>query len=91
MADIMTIRRPVDLMLVPGSKGFSVLSLQVWALNFGLLWSLYAGWSVAGQMARSPRARLAMFAIWAAGGGAMYAACIWVCMQPMQMRGMGMG
>jgi hypothetical protein len=91
MAAVMAMSRPVDTMLVPGAKGFSVLSLQVWALDVGLLWSLYAGWKIAGQMATSQKARLAMFAIWAAGGAAMYAACIWLCTQPMQMRGMGMG
>lgn len=89
MGATMAICRPVDLMLVPGAKGFSVLSLQVCALDLGLLWSLYAGWKIAGQMAPSPKSRLAMFAIWAIGGAAMYAACIWVCTQPMQMRGMG--
>jgi len=82
---------PIDRMLMPGAKGVSVLSLQVWALDLGVLGSLYAGWRIAGQMAALPRARLAMFVVWAIGGAAMYAACVWVCMQPMQMRGMGMG
>jgi cytochrome c oxidase assembly factor CtaG/ferredoxin len=85
------ISRPIDLMLMPGSKGFSVLSLQLWTLDIGLLWSLYAGWRIAGQMASSASARTAMFVIWAMSVGAMYAACVWVCTQPMQMRGMVMG
>jgi cytochrome c oxidase assembly factor CtaG/ferredoxin len=82
---------PMDRMLIPGSKGLSVLSLQIWTLNLGILASLYAGWRLASQMASRPRARHAMFAIWTLGGAAMYAACVWVCTQPMQMRGMGMG
>ncbi len=87
----MAVCSPMDRMLIPGAKGLSVLGLQVWALDLGVLCSLYAGWRIAGQMAAQPRARLAMFAVWAIGGAAMYAACVWVCMQPMQMRGMGMG
>jgi cytochrome c oxidase assembly factor CtaG/ferredoxin len=87
--DVMAICRPIDLMLMPGSKGFSVLSLQVWTLDVGLLLSLYAGWRICSQMVDSGRAKVCMFAVWALGGSMMYAACVWVCTQPMQMRGMG--
>ena len=82
--------RPIDLMLIPGAKGISLLSLQVLALDLGLLLSLYAGWKVSGPIASSIGRRAAMIGVWIAIVTALYALCLWIFAQPMQMRGMGM-
>lgn len=56
---------------------------QILLLDGGLLFTLYVGWRVAKQL--SARALLLPWAMLACG---LYAAGVWILLQPMQMRGM---
>jgi cytochrome c oxidase assembly factor CtaG/ferredoxin len=62
----------------------TVLSVQLLALDAGLLLTLYLGWRLAKQTA--PLLMLPWATIVAAG----YAAAVWIVLQPMQMRGVMM-
>jgi cytochrome c oxidase assembly factor CtaG len=63
----------------------TLLQLQLAVLDCGLLASLYLGWRLAmGGVAR----RVARLAPWAALVFALYAAGVWILLEPMQMRGM---
>lgn len=90
MPGMMAACRPVDVMLMPGAKGFNLLSVQVALLDLGLLATLYAGWRIVRELTESGRRRAVMHAIWMAACGVLYAAAVWMFTQPMQMRGMGM-
>ena len=81
---------PMMVMLTSGSGGTNLLSLQLWILDVGLLFSLYAGWRIIRQLTSTFRDSMAMLALWAISSTAFYALCVWVFTQPMQMRGMGM-
>jgi hypothetical protein len=59
--------------------------LEILALDFGLILSLYAGYRLA--RGRSPRPLLAL-APWALLMVLLFAAGVWTVFQPMQMRGM---
>ena len=61
-----------------------LLSMQILILDGGLLLTLYVGWRIATQYEHSGRA----FGIFAPVASGMYAAGIWILVQPMQMRGM---
>lgn len=82
--------RPMDLMLMPGSKGFDLLSIQLLILDLGLLLSLYAGWRFIRESVVSKGRTAVMLALWATGAGSFYALCTWIFTLPMEMRGMGM-
>lgn len=90
MPGMMAACRPSDLMLMPGAKGFSLLSIQVALLDIGLLTTLYAGWRITAELAETKRARLAINTLWIAACCAFYAVALWIFLQPMQMRGMAM-
>jgi hypothetical protein len=70
------------------SSSQSLLAVQLFLLDAGLLFSLYAAWRMAKQMQASRVARL--FSAWAAGVVILYAFGFWILLQPMQMRGMVM-
>jgi len=80
--------RPLEILLIPGSKGINLFGLQLWVLDLGVLLSFYFGWRVIRQ--NSHCNRLAMASMWIAAAGALYAVGIWIFSQPMQMRGMVM-
>lgn len=73
-----------------GVNGVSVFDVQVWMANLGLFVSWYAGGRMVRQMAVSGRRAWAMGAVWAVSSTALYAAAVWIFMQPMAMRGMTM-
>lgn len=58
-------------------------SVQILVLDAGLLTTLYVAWRIASRYARRMLA-----APWAVLACALYAAGIWILLQPMQMRGM---
>jgi cytochrome c oxidase assembly factor CtaG/ferredoxin len=65
-------------------RATSVLSVQLFVLDAGLLLTLYLGWRLARQSA------LLVLLPWAMTVAAGYAAAIWIVLQPMQMRGVMM-
>ena len=68
----------------------SMLALQLFFLDAGLLLSLYAAWRVATQYQSSSARALKMLSPWLAGVTALYVFGFWILLQPMQMRGMMM-
>src|SRR5206468_4175129 len=65
-------------------------SLELLLLGLGLLLTLYSSWAVACRVANGDRMALAVMSPWAVLAGALYAAGVWIVLQPMQMRGMMM-
>jgi hypothetical protein len=61
-----------------------LLSMQILILDAGFLLTLYVGWRIATQYSQRGRA----FGMLAAVASCMYAAGVWILLQPMQMRGM---
>ena len=61
-----------------------LMSMDILILDCGLLLTLYVGWRIAKQHSHRGRA----FGMLAAVACALYAAGIWILLQPMQMRGM---
>jgi len=90
MGAMTMVSKPIQLMLIPGAEGLNLFHLQIWMLDLGLLFTLYAGWRLVRQMASSARNAVAMLTLWALSSGLFYAICIWIYTQPMEMRGMGM-
>jgi cytochrome c oxidase assembly factor CtaG len=72
------------------ASGQSLLAMQLFLLDAGLVFSLYAAWRVAKEMQTSAPRALRLLCPWAAGMIALYAFGFWVLLQPMQMRGMVM-
>ncbi len=70
------------------SLPFWLTSAQILVLDAGLLLTLYVAWRIGRQHAVRIGAALALAAPWAALSCALYAAGIWILLQPMQMRGM---
>jgi cytochrome c oxidase assembly factor CtaG len=66
----------------------SVLVLQTLLLDAGFLLALYFGWRIAQSYAPRLRDALFLLAPWAGIAMALYAAGVWIFLQPMQMRGM---
>jgi hypothetical protein len=66
----------------------TMLAIQMLLMDGGLLLSLYVGWSVARACTDRPRNGILLLAPWAAVAAMLYAAGVWVFLQPMQMRGM---
>ena len=73
-----------------GASSQSLLAVQLFVLDAGLLLSLYAAWRVAKQMHSSTAGALRLVSPWAVGVIALYAFGFWILLQPMQMRGMVM-
>ena len=73
-----------------GTNGVNLFDLQVGIVNLGLFVSWYAGGRLIRQMARPGRRTWLMGAVWAASSTALYAAAVWIFLQPMAMRGMRM-
>ena len=61
---------------------------QILLLNAGLLLTLYIAWRVARQYSARVQTALALLAPWAATSCLLYAAGVWILLEPMQMRGM---
>jgi hypothetical protein len=57
-------------------------------MDAGLLLSLYVGWRIARVYTRRTQDGVLLLAPWAALAAMLYAAGVWVFLQPMQMRGM---
>ena len=66
----------------------TLLACQLLLLDLGLLLSLYLGWRIAGACVTRTTDRLRLIAPWVTLLAGLYAAGIWVFLQPMQMRGM---
>jgi hypothetical protein len=66
----------------------SILAIQVLLLDAGVLLSLYTGWRIARSYAKRAQEGLRLAAPWAVVAALLYAAGIWIFLQPMQMRGM---
>jgi cytochrome c oxidase assembly factor CtaG/ferredoxin len=66
----------------------ALLGLQLAVLDAGLLLSLYAGRRIARQLVLETRQAIVVIVPWAAIPIALYAAGVWILLQPMQMRGM---
>ena len=61
---------------------------QILILDAGLLLTLYVAWRIANQYARKLRNAIAVLLPWAILSLALYAAGVWILLQPMEMRGM---
>ena len=66
----------------------TMLAIQMLLLDAGVLLSLYVGWRIARAYTNRAQDGLLLLAPWAAVAALLYAAGIWVFLQPMQMRGM---
>jgi cytochrome c oxidase assembly factor CtaG/polyferredoxin len=66
----------------------TLLEIQIALLDAGVLLSLYVGWRVAHACASRVGDALRLFFPWALVVAGLYAAGVWVFLQPMQMRGM---
>jgi len=69
----------------------SILALQVILLGAGLLLTLFLGWRIAQQCAPRAATALRLVMPWALLATALYAAGVWIFLQPMQMRGLILG
>lgn len=65
-------------------------SMQILLLGAGLLLTLYVCWRTASSFASKPQNAFGLLLPWAVFAVALYAAGIWILLQPMQMRGMVM-
>ena len=65
-----------------------MLDVQLCLLDAGILLSLYAGWRIARDYTNRAQDGLLLLTPWATVAAVLYAAGIWVLLQPMQMRGM---
>src|SRR3984957_14151350 len=68
----------------------SVLSVQLFALDAGLLITLYLGWRLAQERTAAVGKGLLLMLPWVFTVVAGYAVAIWIVLQPMQMRGVMM-
>lgn len=64
------------------------LAIQVLLLDAGVLLSLYVGWRIARSNAKRAGDGLLLLAPLAVIAALLYAAGVWIFLQPMQMRGM---
>ena len=79
----------------PGARGFglgisvdNLRVIQTLILNIGLLSTLYLGWRIARIYAPRLRMALRLMAPWGSVALGLYLFGIWICLQPMQMRGL---
>jgi len=89
-APITSMCEPMSLMLTAGSGGTSVLSVQLWMLDIGLLYTLYLCWKMIVAIVQQPSRRAALMSLWGSVALLCYVAGVWIFHQPMQMIGMGM-
>jgi ferredoxin len=61
--------------------------LEILCLDLGLLLSLYSGYRIATSQSQTPRQALKIVAPWALLIALLFAAGIWIVLEPMQMRG----
>ena len=80
--------RSVD--YLAGSQMGSPPAFELLVLDCGLLATLYLAWRIATAERVQVSAALRMIAPWAVLAMALYAAGVWIILQPMQMRGMVM-
>lgn len=66
-------------------------SLQILLLDGGLLLTLYVGWRVAQRFSARAAGALSLLAPWAGLAVLLYAAGVWIVLQPMEMRGLAPG
>jgi cytochrome c oxidase assembly factor CtaG/ferredoxin len=66
-------------------------SLQILLLDGGLLLTLYASWRVARRFSERAGRALSLFVPWAVLAALLYAAGVWIVVQPMEMRGLAPG
>ena len=66
----------------------SLLALQLFLLDAGLLLTLYAGWRIMRAGTARSRGTVGLQLSWAGLALALYASGVWTFLQPMQMRGM---
>lgn len=66
----------------------TMLVFQTLLLDAGLLLTLYLGWRIARIHAPRLRSAFWLLAPWAVMAAALYAAGVWLFLQPMEMRGM---
>ena len=59
-------------------------------LDAGLLLTLYVSWRLAQRREGKSKSALGVFVPWGSIAVALYAAGVWILLQPMQMRGMMM-
>jgi hypothetical protein len=81
--------RAASSITMPGPVGASLLHLELFVLDIGLLGALYLLRRVARDLTASHPTRL--MAPWAVLAVALWGAGFWIVLQPMQMRGMVMG
>jgi hypothetical protein len=62
--------------------------IQLLLLDAGLLLTLYVSWRIAKQYAGQAGKALALLTPWAGVSCGLFAAGVWILLQPMQMRGM---
>jgi ferredoxin len=73
------------------ATGQSLLAVQLFLLDAGLVLTLYAGWRLARTLINTSAAHSLRFMLpWASAVAALYIFGFWVLLQPMQMRGMMM-
>ena len=82
---------------LPASAGALAVQLPAWlppaqilVLDAGLVFSIYLAWRVAQRESSRIAAALGLLLPWAFLSIAIYAASVWILLQPMQMRGMVM-
>jgi cytochrome c oxidase assembly factor CtaG/polyferredoxin len=68
----------------------TLLSVQLLLLDAGLLMTLYLGWRLARQRAKSAGRAILILLPWATMVVGAYATGVWIMLQPMQMRGVMM-
>ncbi len=61
--------------------------LEILCLDFGLLLSLYSGYRIATTQSQTPGQALKLVAPWAVLIALLFAAGVWIVLEPMQMRG----
>jgi cytochrome c oxidase assembly factor CtaG/ferredoxin len=66
----------------------TTLAIQLLVLDAGLLITLYLGWRLAQQRTAGVGRALLLLLPWATTVAVVYAAGVWILLQPMQMRGM---
>jgi cytochrome c oxidase assembly factor CtaG/ferredoxin len=68
----------------------TLLSVQLLLLDAGLLMTLYLGWRLARQWAKSAGRAVLLLLPWAMTVAVAYGTGVWILLQPMQMRGVMM-
>ena len=82
---------PVSHSMAPSTGAASLFpELELWLLGAGLVVSVAVGWRLALDLVERPAGALRLALPWAALAAGLYAAGVWIVLQPMQMRGMVM-